>query len=65
MIFEIDYSPHIIQSEKNLRRIQKSLLCLNTQEAIELADQTIAELRLLRASLHSERPCISQKPSPD
>ena len=65
MIFDVDYAPHLIKSNQLLAQIQKSLLGLNTEEALELTTQTLTEVRLLRVALLSERHRISQKPSPE
>ena len=53
MIFEVDYSPHIIKTNQLLRRIQESLLRLNNEEAIGLLDEAITELRLARTAVNS------------
>ena len=63
MIFDVDYAPHLIKSNQLLAQIQKSLLSLNTEEALELTTQTLMEVRLLRVALLSERHHILQKPS--
>lgn len=65
MIFDVDYAPHLIKSNQLLTQVQKSLLSLNTEEALELTTQTLTEVRLLRVALLSERHRILQKPSPE
>ena len=66
MIFEVDYSPHLIRADKILRETQKSLLRLNNEEAVELLDQAITELRLARTAVNSSLPIgRSQTLSPD
>ena len=56
MIFEVDYSPHIIKTNQLLRRIQESLLRLNNEEAVNLLDEAITELRLARTAVNSSLP---------
>lgn len=66
MIFEVDYSPHIIKTNQLLRRIQESLLRLNNEEAIDLLDEAITELRLARTAVNSSLPIgRSQTLSPE
>ena len=66
MIFEVDYSPHIIKTNQLLRRIQESLLRLNNEEAVNLLDEAITELRLARTAVNSSLPIgRSQTLSPE
>lgn len=56
MIFEVDYSPHLIKTNQLMRQIQESLLRLNNEEAVELLDKAITELRLARTAVNSSLP---------
>lgn len=66
MIFEVDYSPHLIKANQSIHEAQKSLLRLNNEEAIERLDEAITELRLARTAVNSFLPIgRSQTLSPD
>lgn len=56
MIFEVDYSLHLIRSDQHLRRIKENLLDQKNEEAISSINEAIAELRLARAAIQTASP---------
>lgn len=53
MTSKIDYAPHYLIAKKNIHDVYKKLNDGEFTESVLLIDQTIAELRLMRAAVKS------------
>lgn len=47
----LDYSPHMIKADQGLGRVRSLLLKREFDQAMEIVDEIIAELRLAKAAI--------------
>jgi hypothetical protein len=50
---KVDYAPHYLQIENNLKKVHDLLKCGNYVDAITFVEQITVESRLLRATIKS------------
>jgi hypothetical protein len=49
----LDFSPYQLEVSKKMREINEKLLKHNYEEAADIVDHTVAELRLMKAAINS------------